>query len=599
MREVMEGPRQRVPGREGKEGLRSLSFHSLLLGLLGLVFVGLFLGLGLVNSQRLEKALFEAELTKAVSTRDAVERNAEGIYRLLLGAEGRREWPEAGSFMGSESLSLDDLLLTPLVDLAVELDAAEDEGRISSERLEEILRDSNILHALFMDSSGRIILKDSSFPDELLRTAKELLNADGTIFTRLFSPSPDPGLPGFIAIRRRRAPGIVLIAFGQKELESWRLRASLQEALETVEGRMGVLYLEVRDGRGRALAQAGEVRGDKDRAPPVTRLSMGDMVLLERHLVGRGPVLEARMPLHVGRDLLLLAAGLDGTESGELMRRNRLQIYLTTAMMTSMAFMAVFLLYLTQRRQQARLDEVRERLRQAERFSALGRLAGMVAHEVRNPLNAISMAVQRLGREYAPQGEEGREEFSKLVGLIREEIRRINGIVEDFLGVTRKGKLELREIPIGDLLEKLKTLVEAQASSRNVEIVVADRGSGPVVLADGERIMQALLNLVNNSLEAMPPRGGVISLSSWAEGKDRAVIEVSDTGKGIPPEEMDKIFDLGFTTKARGLGLGLHVAREIVELHGGEIKVRQREGGGIVFSVYLPAKGETQQRRQS
>ena len=570
-----------------------------MLGLLGLVFVGLFLGLGLVNSERLEKALYEAELTKAVAMRDAVQRNAEGIYRLLSRAEGRRQWPETDSFVANEVLSPDDLLLTPLVDLAIELDAAEDEGRITSKSVEEILRDSNILHLLFMDSSGGIVLKDSNFPDELLKSAKELLSAEGTIFTRLFSPSPDPGLPAFIAIRRRRTHGLVLIAFGKKELEFWKLRASLQEALETVEGRMGVLYLEVRDRGGRALAQAGEVGVKEDRLPPVTRLSTSDMALLERHLVGREPVLEARMPLHVGRDPLLLAAGLDATQTQELLRRNRFQIYLTTAMMTSMAFIAVFLLYLTQKRQQARLDEVKEKLRQAERFSALGRLAGVVAHEVRNPLNAISMAVQRLGREYAPQGEEGGEEFSKLMGLIREEIRRINGIVEDFLGVTRKGKLELGEIPIRALLERLKTLVEAQASSRNVEIVIADRGSEPVVLADGEKMMQALLNLVNNSFEAMPPQGGVISLSYWAEGKERAVVEVSDTGKGIPPEEMERIFDLGFTTKARGLGLGLHVAREIVEFHGGEIKVRQREGGGTVFSVYLPAKGETHQRRQS
>ncbi len=589
----------RVQKGEGKEELRSSSFHSFLLGLLGLVFVGLFLGLSLVNSERLEKALFEAELTKAVSTRDIVERNAEGIYRLLLRAEGRTEGPEAGSLMEGESLSPDDLFLTPLVDLAVELDAAQDEGKLTSRPLEELLRDSNLLHILFLDSHGRVLLKDSNFPDELLRMAKELLNAEGTIFTRLFSPASDRDFPGFIAIRRKKTPGLVLIAFGERESEFWKLKAALQEALESVEGRMGVLYLEVRDERGRALAQAGGVSDEKDRSPPVTRLSRGDMVLLERPLLERGPVLEARMALRVGEAPLILFAGLDGTESRELLRRNQLQIYLTTAMMTSIAFLAVFLLYVTQKRQQARLDEVKERLRQAERFSALGRLAGVVAHEVRNPLNAIGMAVQRLGREYAPQGEEGREEFSKLVGLIREEIRRINGIVEDFLGVTRKGRLELREIPIRDLLERLKTLVEAQALSRNVEVVVTDRGSDPVVLADGERIMQALLNLVNNSLEAMPPQGGVISLSYWAESKDRAVIEVSDTGKGIPAEEMDKIFDLGFTTKARGLGLGLHVAREIVDLHGGEIKVRQRQGGGTVFSIFLPAKGERHQRRQS
>jgi len=126
-----------------------------------------------------------------------------------------------------------------------------------------------------------------------------------------------------------------------------------------------------------------------------------------------------------------------------------------------------------------------------------------------------------------------------------------------------------------------------------VELRVEGDGEDLSVMVDRDRIMQALLNLLSNAMEAMPPEGGVVSLSYRPHGKDRALIQISDTGKGILPEEMDKIFDLGYTTKGKGLGLGLHIAREIVRLHGGEVRVTSREGEGTTFSISLPCRRTT------
>lgn len=576
------------------------SYHYLLPALLGLVFVGLFLGLALVNSERLEKALLEAEINKAAFLAEEVERSMAGFYMLLSGGERRTQWPGGEYVMGIGTSSPDDLLLTTLVDLAREMDSRQEEGRIAPEALAELARAQNFLHILFLDPYGGVIMKDPAFPASLLERARELLNSEGSLFVRLSFQGPDLEGPAFVALKRAGGKGLVLLAFGERELDFWRFRVSLQGALEALEGRTEVLYLKVKDQEGRILAHVGQVGTleDNDRAG-LARFSLGEKVLLEKEIGEGEPVLEVKVPLVVGGNSFILFVGAEGGKSRELIRRNRFQIHLTTAMMTSMAFLAVILLYLTHSRQQARLNEMKERLRQEERFSALGRLAGVVAHEVRNPLNAISIAAQRLAKEYTPGEKENRDEFSKLVGIIREEISRINRIVEDVLGVGRREKLDIREIPIRDLLDRVKTLMEAQASSRNLRILVSDQGSNHVIMADGEKMMQALLNLVKNSLEAIPPEGGTVYLSCTAEGKERAVIEVSDTGSGIPPENMEKIFDMGFTTKEKGLGLGLHIAREIIQLHGGELKVRGREGGGTTFSVHLPAKEPTPRRRSS
>jgi signal transduction histidine kinase len=225
-----------------------------------------------------------------------------------------------------------------------------------------------------------------------------------------------------------------------------------------------------------------------------------------------------------------------------------------------------------------------ENIKRTEQLTAMGKLASAVAHEVRNPLNAISMIAQRLAREFAPQEEE--EQYQELTSMIKSESARLNGIIEQFLDFARPPKLNRQQVDIEQLLDETASLVEAQLSERGIEIHREYSGLGEWIV-DREQIKQVLLNILLNGIEAMPD-GGVLSVKSGVDDK-MLHIEISDTGEGIPEEELTRIFDLYFTTKETGTGLGLSIAQRIITEHGGWLDVDSKPDSGTTFRIHLPA----------
>ncbi len=242
-----------------------------------------------------------------------------------------------------------------------------------------------------------------------------------------------------------------------------------------------------------------------------------------------------------------------------------------------------FIFYIQERhlREVRRLEAEVER---RERLSVLGNLAAIVGHEVRNPLNAISMGLQRLRREFRPQGEP--DEYARMMELMQGEVKRLNGIVEEFLSLARPVPLKLESVRIEELLREVTTLVGADADGRGIRLDLHVPPDLPAVRLDPNHMKQVLLNLVANGLEAMP-RGGVLSLGAVAS-RDSVAVTVEDTGDGIAPDLLPTIFEPYVTTKIKGMGLGLAIARKIVEAHGGRIDVASRQGERTSFAVTLP-----------
>lgn len=222
-----------------------------------------------------------------------------------------------------------------------------------------------------------------------------------------------------------------------------------------------------------------------------------------------------------------------------------------------------------------------------ERLSALGNLAAAVAHEVRNPLNAISMGLQRLKVEFQPT--DAQEHYSRLTELMLGEAQRINSIVEQFLSLARPIEINAEALPLPEILKELAALQDSEAKRSKVQIRVVAAPNLPALKADPDLLTQVLLNLMLNGLQAMPD-GGTLTLEAKTSNGN-FLIAVTDTGTGITAENQRRIFEPYFTTKAKGTGLGLAISRRIIEAHGGTITVSNQAGGGCRFEISLPLNG--------
>jgi signal transduction histidine kinase len=254
------------------------------------------------------------------------------------------------------------------------------------------------------------------------------------------------------------------------------------------------------------------------------------------------------------------------------------------------------------------LTHVHSTLKYSRKLAALGRLMAGVAHEVKNPLNAMTIHLELLKQKLArapalaaasvasgPPGlgqrvaENGQRpaDVQKHVDVIAQEIKRLDEVVVGFLKFSRPDELKLQPVKMADLLSDVATTVSPEVQRNNVTIKLDCAEDSPEINADPGMLRQALLNLALNACQAMP-NGGTLRLACRATSRNRAEIYVEDTGIGIPPEHLSRIFDLYFTTKEKGSGIGLSMVYRIVQLHDGDVEVESTPGRGTRFRLLFP-----------
>ena len=257
------------------------------------------------------------------------------------------------------------------------------------------------------------------------------------------------------------------------------------------------------------------------------------------------------------------------------------------------------------------MSRVQSMIAYSRKLVALGRLTAGIAHEVKNPLNAMMIHLELLRTKLrnaaawaaapqpqavaagglglstaAPEMPAAAKGALEHVEIIEGEVRRLDGVVQGFLKFTRPEDLRLQPVKLSSLFEGILPVIEPEAMKNSVRVVLDCPASLPPVNGDAGMLRQAFLNLAINACQAMA-HGGVLRFSCAPASRQRVQVRVEDTGVGIRPDHLDKIFDLYFTTKDHGTGIGLSMVYRIVQLHDGEIEVESTPGRGTTFRVLL------------
>ncbi|MBW1959786.1 MAG: PAS domain-containing protein [Deltaproteobacteria bacterium] len=233
------------------------------------------------------------------------------------------------------------------------------------------------------------------------------------------------------------------------------------------------------------------------------------------------------------------------------------------------------------------LREVRrlqDEINRQEKLAAIGGLAAGVAHEIRNPLSSIKGIASYFKSKFDKDSDD-----KEAAGVMIQEVDRLNRVISELLEFAGPTELKLKQTDVNELLEHSVRLIQKEASTKDIAIKLNLSQQQLVAEIDSDRFSQCLLNLYLNALQAMDTGGQLTIENSITEGNS-INIEIKDTGSGIKTEDLNKIFDPYFTTKAKGTGLGLAIVHKIIEAHNGQIKIRSVPGQGTVFTIVIPVK---------
>ena len=594
------------------------------------VFIVLILIMGLMDLQRSNSLLVGFMQNQALSIVGVVQRlSQENLNNLVKVFQGDRE----RSFVSlkDKAFSPQKMLTTALADLGREIDEAWKAGRISNKSLQTFASEKGLWMVAVLNKQGEIVYQSRSL-DSDQRVQRSEVKLEETrqeiaigLFTQLVTQldfhrqSVLPGAKGreavnlndrdipeeliqtfnrlnigFVALKRQDGSGTILIALDPDGLRYWGTKVSIEKALEKLGELQGqsLVYIVIMDRQGNILDTTGQV-------PEKWR--EGDMHLSE--ILSGAKTIESRKVVYQGKNILDMAApfvlndkiagvvrmGLERESMEQILAENRRNMLIFSLLVVLIALLAMWLLFHNQNSHLAGIVEMERQLDKAERLSALGQLAAGVAHEIRNPLNAVSMASQRLKRDFVPTDQDKSREFQTLAGVIRDEIRRLNGIIEEFLTFSKSRRLQFHDYPVTDILQKIVNLIREEADARGIDIRTNWSADGAMIPMDMDKLQQALLNIIKNAMESIDSKGA-IDITVARKMKDKVSIRVSDTGCGMTSAEVERIFSPEYTTKEKGLGLGLPLAREIVRGHSGEINVFSEQGAGTTFEIILPAE---------
>ena len=552
------------------------------------ILVCLIVFMGFLEINRSEKNLIAFMEDQALSTIGVLQRLTEENFKSIIAPE--KTGSNVKNASQEEASVSKRWVVEAVTSLALNLDEQWKKGKANNDYLQKFATDNNLLYAGLLNRQGNAVYQSSLLPTNML-DAKELEDNGRKLTTlELIEKIRIKKGIGFIALRRKDNSGTVVITLDKTGLIYWSLKVAGEKGMNKIGEGHGIVYMQIINAQDKLLSSVGQAPQKLNTDSfKFKQILAGNIKIASRKVdYAENKILDLAAPLFLDKKIVgVVRIGLDRRSMDKSLAENRQHIFVFSFFIVVIALLSMWLLYHDQNRHMAGIVEMERQLEKAERLSSLGQLAAGVAHEIRNPLNAISMATQRLKRDFIPSDPQKVDDFKNLSGVIKDEIKRLNGIIEEFLTFSKSRRLEFSRFPITEVLQKIVNLIKEEASTRGIAIETSWR-SPDVISMDVNKLQQVFLNLIKNAMESITEPKGKISIIVDKEGKNYIVVKISDTGCGMTDEEIKSIFSPEYTTKEKGVGLGLSLAFEIVRGHGGDIRVSSRKGNGTTFEVILP-----------
>ena len=554
------------------------------------IFVVLILTTGFLEIRRSENNLIAFMQDQALSTIGVLQRLTEENLKSIIATPEKKASNIKNASQDEASYSKK-WVIEAITKMALTLDDQWKKGKINNDYLHKFAVDNNFFYIGLLNAQGNAVHQSGALQTDLLNPGDLVKNGKKLTTLELLEKIREKHKIGFVGLRRKDNSGTVVINLDKAGLIYWSLKVAGEKGMNKIGEGHGIVYMQIINDQTKLLSSAGQF------APS---LSKNDLKL-EEILAGRAKIasrkvnfddhkiLDVVAPLFVDKKIVgIVRIGINRSSMDKSIAENRQHIFVFMFLIVVIALLSMWLLYHDQNRHLAGIVEMERHLEKAERLSSLGQLAAGVAHEIRNPLNAISIAAQRLKRDFVPSDPQKEADFQNLSGVIKDEIKRLNSTIEEFLTFSKSRRLDFSKFSITEVLQKIVNLIREEASTRGITIETTWRENPALISMDVNKLQQAFLNLIKNAMESITEAEGRITITVDKHGKNYIITRISDTGCGMTAEEIEKIFSPEYTTKEKGVGLGIPLAFEIIRGHGGDIQVISRKGKGTIFEVILP-----------
>ena len=402
-----------------------------------------------------------------------------------------------------------------------------------------------------------------------------------------------------VAVPAQSFPGVVVVHAEADYLLNFRKQIGLQPLIEDLGKQPGIVEVSLLDQDFTVVASSdASTIGRKEQNAYVRDALKSGTVRSRRQACGTDcEVVEIVKPFTLEQKQVgLMRLGLSTGGLADVTRQAQRGVLWYSLGLLAVGVVGAMAIFWVQARHLAERRRLEAAVAHEQRLSAMGNLAAGVAHEIKNPLNAISMGLQRLRMEFAPAAPEARQEYTRFTRIVEAEVSRLDTIVNQFLTLARPIRLTLADEPLAPVLKEVLALLSPQASAQGVNLVEELQLAGTRAPIDRQQITQAIMNVLLNAIQAMP-KGGTLTVRAAVTARPTgsatgsgpiARIVITDTGPGIPPANLDRIFEPYFTTKEGGTGLGLALTHRIILEHRGSIQADNEPGHGARFVIDLP-----------